>query len=275
MAQPFIKWPGGKRWAAPLIARIVRDNLRGTYIEPFLGSGAVFFRLNPKRALLTDINADLINTYNCVKEDPAKLLRLLKAMPVSEKNYYKYRASNPRTPWNKAARFLYLNRTAFGGIYRLNRQGRFNVPFGGGQRTPTILWEQGILAEASKALESAIIEHSDFEAVIEHAGKGDLVYCDPTYTVTHDVNGFIRYNEKNFCWADQERLAKAARRAAKRGAGVLISNAHHNSIEDCYYGGIFYTLERTSRISRKIEGRRPVREYLIAFLHTAVLSSPL
>ena len=110
MAQPFIKWPGGKRWAAPLIARIVRDNLRGTYIEPFLGSGAVFFRLNPKRALLTDINADLINTYNCVKEDPAKLLRLLKAMPVSEENYYKYRISNPRTPWNKAARFLYLNR---------------------------------------------------------------------------------------------------------------------------------------------------------------------
>jgi DNA adenine methylase len=173
------------------------------------------------------------------------------------------RESKPTRPTTRAARFLYLNRTAFGGIYRVNLRGQFNVPFGGGERTPALLWKTDALQLASKTLRSARLKVSDFESIIDAAGSGDVVYCDPTYTVAHDNNGFVRYNERNFTWEDQIRLAKAAFRAAKRGSTVLVSNANHDSVRELYRGAHIEVLNRISTVTPLPAKRRPVEELLI------------
>jgi DNA adenine methylase len=259
---PLLKWPGGKRWAAAQIASLVRGRLRGTYIEPFLGGAAVFFQLRPKVALLGDINSELVATYRTVCDHTDEVIRALKRLPVSEKDYYRIRGGRPRSAVSRAARFLYLNRTAFSGMYRVNREGRFNVPYGGGERTPHVLWETSLLRDAASTLTGASIVHADFQTLLDAAGRGDVAYCDPTYTVAHDSNGFVRYNERNFSWFDQERLARAARAAVGRGAAVIVSNAHNPAIEKLYHGATTLTLERKSRVSADPTKRRQVTEYL-------------
>lgn len=261
--QPFIKWPGGKRWAARQIAELVAARLSGTYFEPFLGGGAVFFHLRPPKAVLADINEDLIATYKTVRRDSGAIIGHLRRYRVTEEDYYRMRERDPKDSVARAARFLYLNRTAFGGVYRLNLDCRFNVPYGGGERTPAILWETEILENAARALRKAQLKVSDFEPILDLARTGDVAYCDPTYTVAHDNNGFVRYNERNFSWSDQRRLAAVAGAAARRGATVIISNAHHASIRELYPTAQFITLTRISRISPKVSHRRPVDELLI------------
>jgi DNA adenine methylase len=261
--RPFIKWPGGKRWAAANIAELVTLHLSGTYFEPFLGSGAVYFHLLPKRSVLADINEELIDTYRAVRDDSEAVIGTLRRYRVTADAYYRIRAWQPGTPKAKAARFLYLNRTAFGGIYRVNLMGEFNVPFGGGERTPALLWETNILELAAKALRRARLKVGDFQPLIDSAGPGDVVYCDPTYTVAHDNNGFVRYNERNFSWSDQKRLADASFRAARRGATLIISNANHSSIKRLYPSARFKTLTRMSTVTPYSNQRRPVEELLI------------
>lgn len=260
--EPFLKWPGGKRWLSEELADLISKRLQGRYFEPFLGGGAVFFALRPKQATLADINADLINSYVQVRDNPHDLVRLVKEIPVSKTSYYKVRSSKPRTPLRRAARLLYLNRTAFAGIYRLNQAGEFNVPYGGGDRTPAILWTRSLLQEASEALQDTTILVSDFEAVMNQASEGDVVYCDPTYTVVHESNGFRRYNERNFSWDDQERLARAAKEAYERGALVVVSNANHTSITKLFRPFKHQLLTRISLVSPKPEARRIVHESL-------------
>jgi DNA adenine methylase len=260
---PFLKWPGGKRWAASRIAALIHQRLKRKYFEPFLGGGAMFFHLRPQRALLSDINSDLVNTYIAVRDNCPDVLKALKRLRVTKSEYYRIREWEPCDHVCRAARFLYLNRTAFGGMYRLSLTGKFNVPYGGGQRTPEVLWERGLLAAAESTLQAAQIRTMDFEEAIDMARPGDVIYCDPTYTVAHDKNGFIRYNERNFSWEDQERLAKACRRARRRGSTVIVSNAHHDMIKKLYPKAAFTTLERASCISTDAQNRRIVHEYLI------------
>jgi DNA adenine methylase len=223
----------------------------------------VFFHTLPRRSVLADINEELICTYRAVRDDPVKVARILRRHDVTAETYHRIRKSEPKRSEARAARFLYLNRTAFGGIYRLNLGGAFNVPYGGGERTPELLWKTDILQAASKALRLARLKVSDFELIVDSAGAGDVIYCDPTYTVAHDNNGFIRYNERNFLWSDQERLAVAAFRAAGRGAMVIITNAHHASIKRLYRGARFETLSRVSTVTPHSELRRSVEELLI------------
>ena len=260
--RPFLKWPGGKRWVAETIVKLIRSHLTGTYYEPFLGGGAVFFHLLPERAVLSDINSELVLAYKTVRSDYKAVLSRIKKMSVEKENFYRIRAVTFHSDIEKTARFLYLNRTAFGGIYRLNHRGKFNVPFGGGQRTPAPLWEHNLLKDASIALEKVSIRRADFQKIIALAGPGDVVYCDPTYTVAHDRNAFVRYNEKNFSWANQESLARAAKAATTRGATVLVSNAHHNSIRKLYLDARVRHLKRHSSVSTDSTKRREIREYL-------------
>jgi DNA adenine methylase len=262
--QPFLKWPGGKRWAASEVGDLVRQKLRGTYYEPFLGSAAVYFRLCPTNSVLSDINKDLINTYLTVRDDLDKLIDQLKRIPVSRRVYYSLRSSCPADSVERAARFLYLNRTSFSGLYRVNSAGKFNVPYGGGERNPRALLKSQVLNHAASALKKATIKCCDFEEILSSATSGDVVYCDPTYTVTHDQNGFVRYNEKNFSWADQQRLANAAIRASARGVSVIVSNAHHPSVRKLYSRGRFITLHRQSTLSADASKRGPVKEFLIS-----------
>jgi len=260
---PFLKWPGGKRWAAPTVSAIVADALRGTYYEPFLGGGAIFFSIQPNTAVLSDLNADLINTYRVVRDRSDELLEAVRQIPVSKAEYDRQRSSTDTDPLARAARFLFLNRTAFGGMYRINSKGEFNVPFGGGSRNPELLWKRGLLKQAASALSRAELEQSDFQGILERATKGDVCYCDPTYTVAHDNNGFVRYNERNFSWSDQKRLALTAEATAARGATVIVSNACHPAIRALYPRRTVHVLSRTSCLSRNSQHRRSVDEYLI------------
>ena len=263
VTKPFLKWPGGKRWLAVTIARILRPRIRGRYFEPFLGGGAVFFALRPADATLSDINNDLMNVYRQVRDQPNKVLNCLKKMPITSEHYYHLRAENPDSGIKQAAKLLYLNRTAFGGIYRLNREGRFNVPYGGGERTTELLWSQNLVQSSSKALRGVTLATSDFEEMVDMAVSGDAIYCDPAYTVAHENNGFVRYNERNFSWADQERLAAAAMRAHKRGVLVIVSNAYHPSIRKLYRQFTAKRLTRKSLVSTIVDARRTVHEYLL------------
>jgi DNA adenine methylase len=264
--KPFLKWPGGKRWAANEIARIVSDFLSGTYYEPFLGGGSVFFSLRTRKAVLSDVNPDLINVYAQVKSCVEEVIRELKKLPVSREDYYRIRAARPRDPLHKAVRFLYLNRTAFAGMYRVNARGEFNVPYGGGDRGPALLWHHSLLEGGSAMLKHSAVLCADFEQSLLKAKKGDVAYCDPTYTVAHDQNCFRRYNELNFSWADQVRLASAAIAAGKRGATVLVSNAHHASIRELHKRATeTRVLTRFSCVPRDPAKRRIVKEYLFVY----------
>jgi DNA adenine methylase len=215
-------------------------------------------------ALLSDINLELVNVYRSVRDSFGRVLGILKRMPVTEQYYYQLRRVRFSSDAGNAARFLFLNRTAFGGIYRLNALGQFNVPFGY-ERTPEILWARRLVERASAALQGVDVVQSDFECVMDQAGPGDVVYCDPTYTVTHERNGFVRYNESNFSWADQERLAMAARRGARRGATVVVSNAYHSVVHKLFSPPHSFILHRPSCVSRDPEARREVREYVFVF----------
>lgn len=220
----------------------------------------MFFYLRPRRAYLSDLNSDLIRTYRTVRRCPIQLTERLQLLPVDSDTYYALRDEEPTDDIERALRFLYLNRAAFGGVYRLNQNGRFNVPFGG--RSTSMLWTSDLLCAASRALKGAELEVSDFEMTLARARSGDVVFCDPTYTVAHDNNGFVRYNERNFSWSDQLRLAECAKAARAKGATVIISNAHHESVRTLYRGERVETLSRPSGISRLAAGRRQVQEYL-------------
>lgn len=222
----------------------------------------MFFGLCPPNAVLSDINADLIATYQQVRSYPDALIERLKQYSVDESSYARVRAHIPTDPLEFAARFLYLNRTSFGGMYRLNRDGQFNVPFGGGQRTPEPLWREGLLDAAAEVLKGATLRADDFEAPLSETGTGDLVYCDPTYTVAHNNNGFVRYNERNFSWADQQRLARAGAGAAARGATVLISNAVHPEIVHLYPGARVHVVTRWSGLCPDPALRQQTHELL-------------
>jgi len=259
---PFLKWPGGKRWLVDQLIPIIKKELKGTYYEPFIGGGAVFFGLNPDKAIISDINDDLITTYKVVKKNHKELIKILKRYPVEKDFFYRLREREEKEDLLIAARFLYLNRTGFSGMYRVNKEGRFNVPYGGGKRTPEILWKKDLLKESSEALNQVKVLTQDFESIIKNTVKGDVIYCDPTYTVTHNNNGFVSYNENNFSWKDQIRLANIILKKVEEGVVVLLSNAAHDSIYELYQPFKPIILNRKSLLSPKAEFRRDVSEAL-------------
>lgn len=263
--EPFLKWPGGKRWLVPRLLELIGDITFNRYFEPFAGGAALFFALQPRKAILSDVNADLINTYRQVRNHAIEITRQLRLLPVDRETYYNVRAQDPSNQIDRAVRFLYLNRTAFGGIYRLNRRGRFNVPYGGGQRSPAILWERDLLRPAARVLRRSKLMTGDFQLVLREAGTGDLVYCDPTYTVSHGDNGFVRYNESNFRWEDQKRLAEVCKELRARGATVLVSNAAHSAVKEVFKHAEVHGFSRPSTVCPQTVGRRPVQEDVFIF----------
>lgn len=249
----------------PELIKIIAKYDYVTYREPFLGGGALFFALRPKHSILSDINSDLINAYRQVRLKTKILLEELKPLPISKTAYDALRESCPTSPLQRAVRFIYLNRTAFGGMYRLNQKGKFNVPFGGGERTAAPLWNRDLITFSARALRGAKLLTADFEEVLSESKKGDVVYCDPTYTVAHNNNGFIRYNERNFSWADQKRLSTSCRLASDRGALVIVSNAYHKEVLDLFSPPRHTTVTRTSRLCPAAKHRRSVSEYIFVF----------
>lgn len=260
---PFLKWAGGKRWFVQKHSDYLPSSFN-RYIEPFLGGGSVFFHLKPKRAILGDLNKDLVMAYTAIKEDHKSLTAALKKhkRQHSDEYYYKVRARNPTSNIERAARFIYLNRTCFNGIYRVNLKGKFNVPRGS---KDTVILDSDDFSALSSQLESAQILNSDFEILIETAKTGDLVFADPPYTVRHNLNGFVKYNEKLFSWEDQIRLADALYRAKERGVKIVSTNANHESIRELYIEREFsiQSMSRYSSISAKSSSRNQFEELLV------------
>jgi DNA adenine methylase len=259
---PFLKWAGGKRWLAEKhLERF--PTVQKRYLEPFLGSASVFFKLNPQDAILSDANPRLIECYEQISTCPTAVEAILleHAANHSKDHYYEVRAAQYQQPAARAAQFLYLNRTCWNGLYRVNRKGEFNVPKG--TKENVILPSDDFLA-VSHRLRNARLQCCDFEATIDQAVKGDLVYADPPYTVQHNFNGFLKYNEKIFSWADQIRLRDAVVRAANRGVHVVVSNAAHSSVIELYEGlGSTLTIKRSSVLAASSLNRGTVDEILV------------
>ena len=259
---PFLKWAGGKRWLADACLDLFPKKFN-TYIEPFLGGGAMFFRLLPRRAILADMNRELIETYTAIAHDHRAVSRKIKKYHEEHSfdKYYKVRAESPKKKIDVAARFIYLNRTCWNGLYRVNRKGQFNVPIG--TKTNVVL-DSDDWPTISEALAAAEIQVSDFEAVVDRASEGDLVFADPPYTVKHNNNGFVKYNENIFAWHDQVRLRDALLRAKMRGAHIFCTNADHQSIWELYQDDFaIRRVARSSVISGRSQYRGATSELLI------------
>lgn len=258
---PFLKWAGGKRWLEQYLS--TRLPTFNRYIEPFLGSGATYFRLKPKTAVLADLNSELITTYQAIKDDWNKVLGHLKKHHGrhSHSYYYQMRAQKPRSAAGRAARFIYLNRTCWNGLYRVNLRGEFNVPIG---TKTNVLLTTDRFDKISELLSSAELLSSDFESVIDRAEENDLIFADPPYTVKHNLNGFVKYNEKLFSWDDQIRLRDALMRAKKRGAHIILTNADHWSIRKLYKTHFqMHSIDRQSVIAASNSNRGICSELLI------------
>ena len=256
--EPFLKWPGGKRYLAYRLTGLMPTAF-GRYFEPFLGSGAIYFALAPKAAVLGDHNEELVDCFEQVKDNCEEVVAHLRTMPNTEADYYRIRASDPSSPSERAARLIYLVKLAFNGIYRVNgHTGRFNVPYG--QHPDRVILDPENLLAASKALTAAVFRRGDFETTVEDAIKGDVVYFDPPYTVAHNSNGFVRYNTALFTWADQERLATLATRLVSRGCYVVVSNACHKSLRPLYEGFQVRRIRRFSTMSADPDYRRRITE---------------
>lgn len=262
MLKSFLKWAGGKRWLIQNHEEIFPKTYQ-RYIEPFLGGGSVFFHLHPHVSILSDSNAALINAYSCIKTSPHAIDMRLKLLHRSHcvRQYYKIRDSTPPTNVEEAIRFIYLNRTCYNGLYRVNRAGEFNVPIG---TKLEVKYPNGYLDKISKILSLAELLTSDFEAVVDMARTEDFLFIDPPYTVMHNNNNFIKYNASLFSWKDQVRLAAAIRRADARGALIMLSNADHSSIRELYANfGTHRHLNRSSVLSGTVSHRRMTTELII------------
>lgn len=259
---PFLKWAGGKRWLVFSNPDLLAIPFK-RYIEPFLGSGAVFFHLKPRKSILADLNSELIETYQAIKDDWERVYQELRKHhhKHSKKHYYSTRDSKPRNPYTRAARFIYLNRTCWNGLYRVNLQGQFNVPVG---TKTTVVLDTDNFQATSNLLKNADLRVSDFENIIDKAGKNDLVFIDPPYTVKHNLNGFLKYNETLFNWDDQVRLRDSILNAKKRGASIVLTNAHHKSIKQLYRKvGTQHRLYRYSVLAADSSKRKVCDELLI------------
>ena len=261
--QPFLKWPGGKRW---LIEWLIDDvSIKsGKYIEPFLGGGAFFFALQPECAIISDINKELIELYKVMRDCPDALREkmIYHQKHHDAKYYYKMRAMHPRTPINRAARMLYLNRTCFNGMYRVNKKGDFNVPIGS---KTNCIYDIDLFCQYADILKKAEIVQSDFADTIMRAETGDCLFADPPYAVG-DNNLFVKYNNVLFSWNDQMRLFEALKTARNKGVNVISTNAFCGVIKEMYLNEHFYVyeVERHCSIAGNPNKRKITKELVVS-----------
>jgi len=258
--RPFLRWAGGKRWLTRRGVGVETENLR--LIEPFLGGGALFFSKKWENAVLADVNTFLVNAYMRMKDDYANLFELVSDHfdRHSKERYYEVRARMGNFSLQDAADFIYLNRSCFNGLFRVNLEGRFNVPIG---TKVYELREPDEFKSWSECLQNADIRLADFERTINECGEGDFIFADPPYTVNHNSNGFIEYNEKIFGWSDQVRLHDCLTRAAKRGARFALTNADHPTVHELYKGCALKIVERGSEMAGRTSARGKTTEVII------------
>ena len=264
-ARPFLKWAGGKRQLIPQYEPYIPQTF-GTYYEPFLGGGAMFFHLLPYPAVLTDINEELINTYCCVRDNVEKLIYLLsnhqeKHEKCSHEYYYKIRESHPRDNLKRAARFIYLNKTCFNGLYRVNSQGKFNVPMGR-YKNPKICDREGLIA-VSELLQNTTLEVAPFTKVLARAIADDFVYFDPPYHPISTTSNFTAYSRYAFNEPEQIQLRDTFKQLAETGVKVMLSNSDCEFIRQIYAEFKIYKISASRAINSHGKKRGKISEVLI------------
>jgi len=272
--KPFVKWVGGKR---QLLKQFKLMNLyppekfdptKARYFEPFVGGGAVFFDLLPEKAYLSDLNFELVTTYNVIKNDVEKLIKLLKKHDHNKEYFLNVRAKKvgKLSPLQVASRFIYLNRACFNGMYRVNSKGEFNVPFGD-NKNPLICDEEN-LRKISKTLKNVEIKHQDYKQVLKKAKKGDFIYFDPPYHPISKTATFTAYTANGFSEKDQVELRDTFAELSNRGCFVMLSNSNAQFINEIYSeikkdGIRINKVEAGRAINSKGSGRGKITEVLI------------
>lgn len=270
LAQPFLKWAGGKRQLLPEIQKVLPKTFR-RYFEPFVGAGALLFNLQHRNTVINDFNAELINCYRTIKREPEALIRLTQQHPHTMEEFYRLRALDRRPDFQqlsnleRAARIIYLNKTCYNGLFRVNSRGQFNVPFGD-YVNPRII-EAPVIRAVSIYLNEANVEilQGDFADAVKGAKQGDFIYFDPPYDPLSDTSSFTGYSLNSFNRKAQKRLKETCDQLCDRGCKVLVSNSATDFIRNLY-DNIRYTIkevEANRNINSVGSGRRKISELLI------------
>jgi DNA adenine methylase len=262
--KPFLKWAGGKTRLLKLLRQCLPLAPFPRYFEPFLGGAALFFDLAPSQAVLSDSNAELTSCYEVVRDSPNELIEELSQYLVNESEFYRIRELQPEDlpPVSRAARFIYLNKTCFNGVYRVNKSGKFNTPFGHYKQIALV--DEANLRRASHLLRKAEILNCDYTAVLDMARAGDFFYFDPPYLPVSKFSDFKRYTREFFYEADHEKLAVLFAALADKGCFVLLSNSYHEKICSLYSRFSQVTVEVPRFVNCKGDRRGDVKELLIA-----------
>ena len=267
---PFLKWVGGKRQIISSILELLPSAIdSATYIEPFIGAGALFFYLQPRKAIINDFNRDLINVYRVIKEKPDELIEDLKKHRNEHDYFYKIRGMDRKkhfghlTVVEKASRLIYLNKTCFNGLYRVNRAGEFNVPYGR-YKNPNIVNETAIRAASQYLNANQIeLENADFEVVLKKADKNSFFYLDPPYHPLSFSSNFTGYISGGWGKDDQYRLKSACDDLDHRGIKFLLSNSSADFILDIYKEYKITTVKAIRAINSSGDKRGKIDEVLI------------
>ncbi len=267
LAKPFLKWAGGKHQILKHLLQLLPHDVRDrTYREPFLGAGSLFFALNPSNAFISDANENLIMAYEYVRDCPDLVYEYLRGHRKndSEEYYYQtrdvYNRNRNRPSAAQAARFIYLNKTCYNGIFRVNQKGLFNVPHGRYEAASLPSRQQ--LRQVSELLQGKKISVASFKDALEGAQKGDFIYLDPPYPPLNGTSCFNHYTRDKFTEKDQEELAATVKRLDEAGCLLMVSNGNSEKILDLYKSFNVYTLQVRRFITCKSK-RHKVRELVI------------
>lgn len=268
-AKPFLQWVGGKREIILKYKKYLPTKFN-TYYEPFLGGGAMFFYLKPQKAFLNDNNLELINTYEGIRDNPDKVIKLLKELKKrhSKELYMKIRGIDREinifddlSKAEIAARMIYLNQTGFNGVYRVNKSDQFNVPIGSSLNR--LICDEGTIRAGSEILKRIDIRREDFEKVLQEAQKGDFVYMDPPYFPVSKYSDFTRYTKEKFFKEDQERLKILIDKLTKKKVKVMLSNSDCEFINNLYKEYEVRKVESSRSLNCKADKRGKVTELVI------------
>ena len=271
LVKPFVKWAGGKRQLVPtILANYLPKNYNlQTYYEPFIGGGALLFSLQPKKAVINDSNAELINCYRIIKNSLDELIEDLKNHKNDEYYYYEIRDWDreknfkSKTEVQRASRIIFLNKTCYNGLFRVNSQGQFNVPFGK-YKNPNIL-DIAVLKAVNKYLNEnqVTILNSDFQKAVKDAKRGDFIYFDPPYDLVSETASFTGYDVNGFNKQEQRRLKEVFDDLNSRGCHILLSNAYTEFIEDLYKDYLHTKISAIRAINCNGKKRGKVDEILV------------
>ncbi len=270
--RPFVKWAGGKGQLLAQLEPYVPPFFN-RYYEPFLGGGAMFFHLQPEDALISDSNSDLMNAYEVVRSNVEELIAALAQHRNDEAYFYSVRSQDPAqlSHVEQAARFIYLNKTCYNGLYRVNRQGQFNVPFG--KYASPLICDERVLRGASEVLGSTELLTADFEEALREADHHDFVYLDPPYDPLSHTSRFTSYTQDGFDERDQERLANVIRELYERGVFVLLNNSDTPFIRELYADFNIAIASAKRAINSNGDGRGAINELVITTYSSETLNA--